>query len=180
LILASMAHEAGHLMVSILLRVPVRFIAIGLGPTIWRQPLNRDMQLILRAVPTGMSIGVVGRWADDGRTLRPIRHDMLVALGGPIASFLFSALLVVLATVIPYSPAIQAWLTRMAAFSTVLGFLNLIPLPGLDGGHLLMLTATSLGLRLSPQQEIAIHRVGLQLTAIACIVVLAVHLVGRL
>lgn len=168
LLVATLGHELGHLLVAYWVGIPVRLIAIGLGPALWRRSASDGVQLVLRALPTGMSVGVPGRRDEAGHLRRPIRHDLLMAAGGPVASFLFSGLLLGLAAFLGPASFLFNWLVMTAILSTLLALLNLLPVPGLDGGHLLVLAVAGLGYQLSPQQEATLHRKGLWI--LVCIV----------
>lgn len=176
LLLAVVGHELGHLLVAWRLRIPVRYVAVGLGPALWRWGVTRGFRLEIRLVPVGMAVGLAARWSTDGRGRRPLRQDMAVAAGGPLANLL--TVLGVLAWMILARPGpeAQAWGMTTAVLSSLLAIYNLAPLPGLDGGHLLILGAACLGLELSPRHEGMLHRTGLRLTAIVCMFLLAARL----
>ena len=178
LLLVTVWHEAGHLLVARLVGIPVKLVALGLGPAVWRRSGDDGVDLVLRALPTGMSIGVPGRRDADGQLRRPIHHDILMAAGGPVASFVLSLGLVGLAVLLGPAAALYPWLVATAALSTLLALLNLLPLPGLDGGHLLVLGIAALGFQLSPQQEVALHRYGLRLLALVVAVIAVLRMAG--
>jgi len=179
LIVTTLVHELGHLAAARLLRIPVRRIAVGIGPVFWRRTLNDDAEFVLRAIPTGMAIGVPGRRNPDGSSRRPIRHDVVVAAAGPAMSLLFAAVLWGLAQMSFLPIWSHFWLTSTALLSAFLGITNLIPVPGLDGGHLLLLGAAGLGLQLSPEREMRAHHVGVRLVTLACLAALLMSLVLR-
>jgi membrane-associated protease RseP (regulator of RpoE activity) len=179
-IVVTLWHELGHLYMARLLRIPVKQIAVGLGPELWRRSLGKESTLVVRAVPTGMAIGVPGRFDDEGHLRRPVMQDILMAAGGPAASCLITLIFLLLAVYLPGQPAVQLWLIFMGLFSVVLAILNLVPFPGLDGGHLLILVASLLGLRFSPEQESAFHRAGVRLLAALSILSLFVALARSL
>lgn len=180
LILVTIGHELGHMVAATLLGIPVKRIAVGLGPTLWRGCWRGRVEFVLRAMPAGMSVGVPSRWDETGKLRRPVAHDMAVAAAGPAASMLITAVMLGLALLWQPQGVALAWLFGVAALSAVLGLLNLIPVPGLDGGHLLILGASWLGWTLSPVQEAAIHRTGLHVMALLCLVLFAVEIAQRL
>ena len=49
----------------------------------------------------------------------------------------------------------------------VLALLNLLPLPGLDGGHLFLLLLARLGWELSPQRAAPVHCYGVRMVVVA-------------
>lgn len=175
----TVGHEAGHLLVARLLGIPIRLITLGVGPILWRQPLDGDLELVLRPLPISASVGVIGRRALDGRPRRPVAHDMLMAAGGPVASVLISLGLLMLAVLSRQPFGLRPWLIATAALSLVLGLFSLAPLPGLDGGHLLVLSAARLGHEFSPRKERLVHQMGLRLLTVACVVTLAAGIVTK-
>jgi membrane-associated protease RseP (regulator of RpoE activity) len=177
LILVTVAHEAGHWVAARLVGIPVKQIAVGLGPVIGWQRLYNGVKIVWRVLPLGAAIGVPGRWARDGTLRRPVTHDLVVAIGGPVASFLLTMLLVALAMIWPAAPALSTWLLATALLSTVAALLNLLPLPGLDGGHIALLAASRLGLKLSPKQELRFHRKGLRLVLLICMLLLLIQMI---
>lgn len=179
LIVTTLAHELGHFAAARLLRIPVRRIAFGMGPVFWRRALKDHAEFVLRAIPTGVAIGVPGRRDSDGTLRRPIHHDVVMAAAGPMMSLLLAALFWEAARMSFFPPWPRLWLAATALLSAFLGIANLIPVPGLDGGHLLFLGAAALGLQLSPEREIQVHQVGVRLVAFACLAALLVILVLR-
>lgn len=155
-------HELGHLVAGIMKGIPIRRVNVGFGPTLWQRPLASETELVVRAVPLGMSLTVPGRRNPDGALRRPISHDFAMAAGGPLASFLLTALAFLLARYVFAGGVWFDWWVAVGLLSTVLALLNLLPIPGLDGGHLLVLSAAWLGWQLAPHEEVRLHRYGLQ------------------
>jgi len=177
LVLAAVIHEMGHLLMAWLLHIPIRRISIGLGPIFIRRALGTDREFVLRAFPVGMAVGVPNRRGIDGSDRRPAKHDLLMALAGPAANLMLFVALAIAPALGHFSPEVLSWFTVAAILSAFLGLANLIPLPGLDGGHMLMLVAAGVGLRLSRQREATLHRVGLRAVAVGCVLVAAARLV---
>jgi membrane-associated protease RseP (regulator of RpoE activity) len=169
LILMTLWHELGHLFIARLLRIPTRLVAVGIGPVLWRSSLTTEMRFELRAFPVGMSIGVTGRRNTLGIDTRPASHDMAMALGGPLASIVLTLALFILALFAYAWPDVRMWLVTTATLSTILALLNLLPIPGLDGGHLLISGVSLFGWKFSPGMEKKIHQYGLRLCAVACL-----------
>lgn len=172
-VLVTLWHELGHLVAARWLRIPVKRIGIGFGPTVWRLASSRETELVLRALPLGMAIGVPGRRDANGRLRRPVSHDIWMAAAGPLASLSLPLLLFVVLFVAAWvgilGPALSEWIIGAGLLSVALGVLNLLPLPGLDGGHLLVLAIAQRGWQLSPRRELQMHRVGMQLMIGACL-----------
>jgi membrane-associated protease RseP (regulator of RpoE activity) len=187
IVLITTWHEFGHLLAAWRSRVPVKLIGIGLGPSLWGFPLSRRdasqdgaIRLEVRAFPVGMAIGVVGRRTNDGQVRRPASRDLAVAAGGPVASFMLGLLLSVLAIVVRAAPGLESWLVATALMSLFLMALNLLPLPGLDGGHMLLLAAACRGWQLSPKGEASLHHVGMRLLVGICLATTVAELGLRL
>lgn len=176
LVVATMAHEMGHLLMARLLRIPIRRISIGLGPVIWRRKLGLNREFVLCAFPVSMMIGVPSRLSTNPERHRPVTHDVFMAASGPAASLLLFVGLACVAGMGRFSPELHAWFSAVAIVSAFLGLSNLIPLPGLDGGHILVLGATALGLRVPQQRQIVLHRVGLRFLAVACALVVVTRI----
>jgi len=167
-----MVHEFGHLLAALLLRIPIRRIAVGLGPAIFSLSLGRGTQLEVRALPVSVAIGVPGRRAENGENRRPLRHDLEMCLAGPLTNVALSLLILALAILGWVPQGFYSWFAATATLSTIVALLNLIPLPGLDGGHLLLLGLASMGMQWSPEGEAMLHRVGLRLGAAVCALLL--------
>jgi membrane-associated protease RseP (regulator of RpoE activity) len=167
---AALVHEAGHLAMAGLLRIPVRRLAVGFGPVAWRKSWGAG-ELVLRVLPLGLAVGVAGRRRADGTPVRPAWHDLLLALGGPAASLGLFLALALLAGVCRWPGAVGAVLQTAAIVSAVLGVANLLPIPGLDGGHCLLLAGAGLGWSLAPARQVMLRRAGLALVSSLCLVV---------
>ena len=168
------AHEMGHLIMAKLLNIPVKRISLGLGPVLWQHQVTPTTELVMRLLPVSVAIGVPGRYDANNQLRRPETHDMLVAIAGPMASVALAGALCALAVAAVPSPVMQLWLIALAALSLAAGLLNLIPVPGLDGGHLLLLGLARFGFRMSPSQEVKAHKTGLKLlTALVLLFTLA-------
>jgi len=176
LIVAAVVHEMGHLLIARLLGIPIRRISIGLGPVVWHRQMGAEREFVLRLFPLSMTVGVPARLRRDGTVRRSIRQDLFLAAGGPAASLLLFLGLAAAAGLGHPSPEILSWLQATAVLSAFLGLCNLVPLPGLDGGHMLILCAAGAGLQLSCQKELMLHRVGLRLLAAASVVVVVARL----
>jgi membrane-associated protease RseP (regulator of RpoE activity) len=171
-------HELGHLLVARWLGVPIINLYVGLGPILWRRKLRQSPNLVLRAFPLGMSVAIPNRRTLDGQPRRPYSHDLWIAAAGPIASFVLTLLLFAVArwTPMPYDYG----LVGVGLLSTVIAGLNLLPIPGLDGGHLLMVSAARKGWELSREQEMRLQRASIRWVVIICLVPFCISLWTRL
>ena len=177
ILISTVFHEMGHVMAARLVRIPVRRVSIGLGPVLWRGRVAEEREFVLRAFPVGVTVGVPLRQGPDGRDRRPVGHDLLMAAGGPMASLLLFVGLAAAAGLFCPSAEVLSLLQSIAVVSLVLGLLNLIPVPGLDGGHLLVLSAVALGLRLDAVREMKIYRLGIRLATVASVGFVVIRLV---
>jgi membrane-associated protease RseP (regulator of RpoE activity) len=178
LILASFVHELGHSIVALRLRVPIRRVTIGMGPILWQLRPGAGPEICWRLLPFSVSIAVPAGRTADSTACRPLGHDMAVAAGGPTASLLLAVALVFAAVWVRITSGAGTWAATTALLSAWMGLSNLFPLPGLDGGHILLLDAMRLGLVISPRQQVMVHRTGLRLVAVAVLSLGFVRLVS--
>lgn len=177
---ATVIHELGHAVAAWSLGIPVRWILIGNGPVFWRRPLGHGIELVLRVLPTGVAVGILDRRDANGIPSRPIGHDMLVAAAGPLASLLLAAALWSVGQIELIPLWLRYWLMGGGLLSLAIGVISLVPVPGLDGGHLLLLGLTRAGLQLSPERELQIHRLGVNFVLVGSLTSLAISLVHLL
>jgi membrane-associated protease RseP (regulator of RpoE activity) len=173
LVVVTVWHELGHLCAAWLLRIPVKRIALGFGPTLWRAGQVGQTEIVVRALPLGMAVGVPPRHDEQGKLRRPINHDLFVAAAGPAASLLLTVLTLLLAQRVGFGAAVQPWLAATGLLSALLVLLNLLPIPGLDGGHVLVLAVARWGLALAPEQELQLHRAGVQVLVVVSLISMA-------
>lgn len=166
LTVATIAHELGHVIVVQLYRIPVLRIAIGLGPVIWHRSLPAGREFVLRAFPVGVMIGLPGRQSTSPQ--RPVHCDLLIAAGGPMVNLFLFFCLAVMDGMGLFAAPLLPWMRTLALLSAFLGISNLLPVPGLDGGHIVMLAVAKLGLRISPRSQAAMQKAGLRLIAAVC------------
>jgi membrane-associated protease RseP (regulator of RpoE activity) len=183
ILVVAVEHELGHYFVARRLGIPVKLFAIGTGPVLWQRTFASGMRVELRAFPVGLAVGVPGRRDDAGRPRRSIGHEMALAAGGAAASALLTAGLLALAALLGAAGAagvpLFPWLVMTGLLAGVLALLNLLPLPGLDGGHLFLLLLARLGWELSPQREARVHRYGVRMIVAASTLVLVARLLIR-
>jgi membrane-associated protease RseP (regulator of RpoE activity) len=171
LVAVTLWHELGHLLAARLVKAPVSRIYIGWGPVVWHTQPDEHFRLVLRALPLGMSVAVPSRRDLSGHVQRAPGADLWIAAGGPLASVLLTAAIfaAVRGLDLPYALA-HGWV-GVGLLSLGLALLNLLPVPGLDGGHLVLLTAACFGCELSPQREARLHRIGVRVAILAGLVV---------
>jgi regulator of sigma E protease len=61
-------------------------------------------------------------------------------------------------------------LVGVGLLSTTIALLNLLPIPGLDGGHLLIVSAARKGWEMTPQQEMRLQRASVKWVVLICLV----------
>lgn len=176
LIWVTLWHELGHCWAARSVGIPVRMLSVGFGPVLWRRTLRDNSVFMLRALPLGMSVGVPSRYSPSGHPIRPTAHDVWIAAAGSLANLLLALLLFGLARWMPVPFEVAHGLVGIGLLAVLVALFNLLPLPGLDGGHLLLLLTRRLGNRLSPEHEMQIHRAGLYWLSIACLVPLVMAL----
>jgi membrane-associated protease RseP (regulator of RpoE activity) len=163
-------HELGHLAAARWLRVPVVNLNVGLGPILWRRRIRQSPNLVLRAFPLGMSVAIPSRRWPDGQQRRPYTHDLWIAAAGPCASVLLTLLLFAVARWTPMPYEWSYGLIGVGLLSTAIALLNLLPVPGLDGGHLLMLMAARKGWEMTPAQELRVQHDSVKWVVLICLV----------
>lgn len=84
---------------------------------------------------------VIFGWAKpvpiDPRNMKGHYSHLLVALAGPLSNFLLAVLFAIIFRFSPEIPFFQTVLVQTVVVNCVLGFFNLIPVPPLDGFHVL-------------------------------------------
>lgn len=158
-------HEAGHYAASRLAGLPVAAFSIGFGPKLWARH-RWGTEFAVRAVPLG---GFVQPAEPENFPLRPLGHRLLFFLGGPLANLLVALPLLVVAHGRAGDEAVRHLPTGLSAqtlqgvvgvlveggslleagyllevtivLSLSLALLNLLPVPVLDGGQILLALA---------------------------------------
>lgn len=142
-------HEAGHWAVLRRANIPLTKAALGMGPLLWSRGMFE-----VRLFWVGASVTPEARAFE---TAAPgVR--MLAALGGPWFSAMYASLLGFCAAHLE-GPGSQA-LAAMAQFNWMLAATNLVPLPPLDGWHVLMAAAEKAGHRPGPFAHEILTRLG--------------------
>ena len=169
-------HELGHWAVARWLCVPVVRVNVGMGPVLWRHTRWRNSEyqapdLVFRALPLGMSVVVPVAISNgdtrDGKLRHSRARDFWIAAGGPCASFLLTVLFFAAARWLPIPYSWAYALVGVGILSAAIALLNLLPIPGLDGGHLLLAGAARMGWQLKRSQEGNLQRIGLRLVLFA-------------
>jgi membrane-associated protease RseP (regulator of RpoE activity) len=117
-------HELGHWFVLYRLKIPVAEFGFGFGPRLFQ-----IRRFCWRAFPLG---AYVAPERESYLAASP-ESRLRVALGGPVANFGYAAALGI--TVVSAAPALpgRIGLLDLAALNLAVGFINLIPVPPLDG-----------------------------------------------
>jgi membrane-associated protease RseP (regulator of RpoE activity) len=163
-------HELGHLAAARWPGVPIVNLYVGLGPVLWRKRMGQAPNLVLRAFPLGMSVAIPTRRTLDGAPRRPYSHDLWIAAAGPSASFVLTLLLFAVARWLPMPYEWAYGLVGVGLLSSAVALLNLLPVPGLDGGHLLMVSAARKGWEMTPAQELRLQQASVKWVVIICLV----------
>jgi membrane-associated protease RseP (regulator of RpoE activity) len=163
-------HELGHLAAARWLGVPIVNLYIGLGPVLWRRTSHQAPNLVLRALPLGMSVAIPSRRSMDGQLHRPYSQDLWIAAAGPCASFLLTLLIFAIARWVPMPYEWAYGLVGVGLLSTAIALLNLLPVPGLDGGHLLIISAARKGWEMTPDREMRLQSASIKWIVAICLV----------
>lgn len=68
----------------------------------------------------------------------PKRDIVWIGASGPLANFIFAAILTILAKLMPFGGSIRFIMMHLIIINVVLGVFNLVPIPPLDGSRILM------------------------------------------
>ena len=121
-------HEMGHWAMLHRYKVPIRSVHLGMGPSFLKLG-----KLDLKLLPIGAAIEPE---PEEYAAVPPIRK-IKVAIAGPIASAIYAALCygLALATI---DPLTAKTLMYIAHFNAILFVANIVPIPPLDGFHILV------------------------------------------
>ena len=144
-----LAHELGHALAARLLRVPVRRIVVGVGPS-----LLHVGRLDVRLLPALGFVDVVG-----GMHTLDQRRRALIAIAGPAGSAALGIGLVGASLVSTGHAAAVA--RAVGAMNVAIAGFNLLPIPLLDGWHVIERYVLRL-LRVQPgeAQRLVAHKIG--------------------
>lgn len=170
-------HELGHILAARWLGIPIVNVYIGLGPELWRRKIDQSPNFVLRAFPLGMSIAIPSHRDSNGSLQRTYAQDLLIAAAGPISSLLLTLILFAVARWVPMPVEWAYGLIGVGLLSTALALLNLLPIPGLDGGHLLLAFASYKGYHLSREREQQLQNAGVKWVGILSLIPL-VYILG--
>lgn len=144
------AHEMGHWVVLSRLKVPVLEWWAGLGPAICRVGRFR-----IGMLPIGACV-----YPDPEKyAALSTRQRMAVALGGPIGSAVYGLALLVASSQVEVAIGRQG-LEALAVANFTIALFNLLPIPPMDGFHLMETALEHIGRPLSPKAKSASYRVG--------------------
>ncbi|MFA4989264.1 MAG: site-2 protease family protein [Candidatus Omnitrophota bacterium] len=68
----------------------------------------------------------------------PKRDIILVGASGPLANFILGGLLAIVIKIIPLPASLLPLILNLIVINVILGVFNLVPIPPLDGSHILM------------------------------------------
>ncbi|RMD48118.1 MAG: site-2 protease family protein [Ignavibacteria bacterium] len=97
--------------------------------------------IILPAISLVSGFAVIG-WAKPVPVNRnnfgnPRRDDIIVSIAGPISNFVLANLILIVMVVLPGDSKIIDYLWLPMFFNVLLFYFNLLPIPPLDGSHIL-------------------------------------------
>ena len=163
-------HELGHLVAARWLGVPIVNLYVGIGPVLWRRKMGQSPNFVLRSFPLGMSVAIPSRRTLDGEPRRPYTLDLWIVAAGPCASLLLTLLLFAVARWVPMPYDWAYGLVGVGLLSTVIALLNLLPIPGLDGGHLVTVGAALRGWEMTPALENRLQRASVRWVVAICLI----------
>jgi len=176
LLVAITIHEFSHALVARQLGDPTaeRMGRLSLNPLVHLDPLGTLMMVITAL--TGFGIGWGKPTPVSPWNLRPGRRlgMALVAAGGPISNFLLALILSAILRLVPIWPGVLASVVSgVALLNLSLAAFNLLPLPMLDGFHILMGLITSIRARWAYSLSYQLERLEPQGSMLLLILILA-------
>jgi Zn-dependent protease len=116
---------------------------VSLNPVVHIDPIGTVLLPLMMLLMPGVGQYLIG-WAKPvpfnyHNLNKPQRDEVLIAMAGPAMNFLLAIGLIGLARVMDmvHSPDVEQLCVQAAMLSLILCFFNLIPVPPLDGSHLL-------------------------------------------
>jgi membrane-associated protease RseP (regulator of RpoE activity) len=189
-----LVHELGHLVAARILSIRVTGLSVGFGPELIGFTDQYGARWKLAPLLIGGSCDFSDQTSKDAKgsettnkRLHPLREASpleraFVYAAGPVFNLAFAALLWV---AIVYHRVLLPFLSEdeavfglpafLAMFSISLAFFNLIPIPPLDGGHLVLIGLERLrGSTIANEEQLM--RAGSWITAVLTIVMFALFL----
>lgn len=149
IVMSLVFHEMGHWAILYRKKIPVVEYGIGLGPELFKLG-----KVSFRLFPVG---GFVSPDPLSWSSVSPFCRG-LVAVGGPFFSILYGFCLQAAAQLFEGGPRLG--LTQLAHLNYLLAFVNLIPVPPLDGWQILCSYLEMKGRGLSGQVKMWADRLG--------------------
>jgi membrane-associated protease RseP (regulator of RpoE activity) len=144
------AHEMGHWVILRRLNVPILECWLGLGPALFRWRRFR-----IGMLPIGASLYP----EPTHYQALSARQRMAVALGGPVGSALYGLALLIAATQIHF-PVARHGIETLAVANFTIALFNMLPIPPLDGFHMLDSLCEHLRRPLSAKAKSMSYRLG--------------------
>jgi len=135
-IVALSIHEASHAAMAFLLgdNTAKRLGRLSLNPLVHIDPVGLLCLIVFR-------IGWAKPVMFDHRNFRyPRLYSVLTAYAGPASNFILALLVFLLIKILPMTLMLKKLFFTISQVSVMLGVFNLLPIPPLDGSHILMVT----------------------------------------
>jgi len=153
LLLASclILHEMGHWAILTYLKVPIHEVGVGFGPQLFKLG-----KVSFRLLPLGMYVMPVE--ADFNRITPGWR--LTAAAAGPLVNIVYGGIFWFLAREHDLTIQDVKAFTLLSQLNFLLVFINILPIPPLDGWHIVKETAAWRGRPFSPNAQTWAWRIG--------------------
>jgi Zn-dependent protease len=115
---------------------------VSLNPIVHMDLIGTVILPLVGMISSALGAGIIIGWGkpvpvDPNNLKHPRAQDTLIAMAGPAMNILLAFLLLILVKILGTGTVADV-AAKMASLSLLLCFFNLIPIPPLDGSHLIM------------------------------------------
>lgn len=115
---------------------------VSLNPIVHMDLIGTVILPLVGMFSAALGAGIIIGWGkpvpiNPNNLKHPRLQDTLIAMAGPAMNILLAFVLLILVKILKTGPVADA-AAEMAKFSLILCFFNLIPIPPLDGSHVVM------------------------------------------
>lgn len=142
-------HESGHYLVARVLRCRVLEFSIGFGPEAKYLGTYKGTDFVVRWIPVGGYVYIDDLEEDLEHTKwfrLTLLRNIIVYVAGPAANVVGAVVVLAVYGIVgqdyvqgtPWFSMVDGWMTSFTFMSIVIVFFNLLPIPPLDGGRIML------------------------------------------
>jgi membrane-associated protease RseP (regulator of RpoE activity) len=142
-------HESGHYLVARVLRCRVLEFSIGFGPEAKYLGTYKGTDFVVRWIPVGGYVYIDDLEANLEHTKwfrLTLLRNIIVYAAGPLANIVGAVVVLAVYGIVgqdyvqgtPWFSMVDSWMTSFTFMSIVIVFFNLLPIPPLDGGRIML------------------------------------------